>query len=185
MHERSSRDVKASGSLLTAISSIRFGRLWDSEIVYSLSMSSEAESPASRTSATVPVPSAIKPATESSVVRKKLPPRKRLKRQLRRAQDEAVQVIVERDRLKYFLILMVTTWPIGLFWGWSWALYIAVGWACFWVVGRYLNFFHRRNANIRLAIAQQDVAAFHEANPQEPRIDVESSLTPEQNEEKQ
>ncbi len=84
--------------------------------------------------------------------------RAKLKKRVTRAEQDLERALTEGRRLKWFAVLMFTTWPIGLIWGPWWAAYIAVGWFCFWAVGHYLNFFHRRNARIRLEEAREDLA---------------------------
>jgi cbb3-type cytochrome oxidase subunit 3 len=87
------------------------------------------------------------------------------------------QALVEHKRLKIFPILALTTpWPALLF---SWRLSAALfgSWMLFWVVGHYLNFFHRREARQKLENAENDLldlkddiddaraAASHDATP--------------------
>lgn len=91
--------------------------------------------------------------------------RKKLEKKIDKAEADLARSLREGQRLRWFVILMVTTWPVGLIWGPWWAAYIATGWFCFWGVGHYLNFFHRRNSRIRLAEAKEDLAGFLERAP--------------------
>lgn len=65
-------------------------------------------------------------------------------------QGEQKQLENEGKRLKWFLVLAITTWPLGLLWK-SWlAVSIFLAWMCFYLVGNYISFFHRRECARRL-----------------------------------
>ena len=81
-----------------------------------------------------------------------------LERRVERRRAGVDQSIVERKRLKWFLLLAVTTWPIGLFWNIWIVLWIFSGWLIFWCVGAYTNFFHHRRAKEALADAERMLA---------------------------
>ena len=79
-------------------------------------------------------------------------------RQLARAERDVDRTETERGRLKWFLLLAVTTWPLGFIWnGWI-AIYIATSWLTFWAVGAYLNYWHRSSAKSKLDIARRENA---------------------------
>lgn len=80
-------------------------------------------------------------------------------KQLANARAYVVQTEVERGRLKVFLILAATTWPIGLVWHWLWCVAIALSWLTFFAVGSYLSFFHRRNARSRVEDLERQLRA--------------------------
>ena len=75
------------------------------------------------------------------------------------AREYVTQTEVERNRLKIFPVLAVTTWPIGLFWHWLWCIAIVLSWLTFFAVGSYLSFFHRRNARGRVDDLVQQLRA--------------------------
>lgn len=84
--------------------------------------------------------------------------RERLERKLglRRARFE--QALKERRRLKWFLVLAATTWPVGLLAGPWYAAWIFVTWLLFWAVGRYSNYFHVKQARTSLKDAEDELA---------------------------
>jgi hypothetical protein len=79
----------------------------------------------------------------------------KLERRVAKRRAGVDQSLVERGRLKWFVLLAVVTWPLGLIWnGWI-AAWIFFGWLTFWAVGAYTNFFHLRRAREALAEAEQ------------------------------
>lgn len=69
---------------------------------------------------------------------------------LARLQAEQLELEHERQRLKWFLLLALTTWPIGLIWKAWVAVVICLTWTCFYLAGVYFSFFHRRECARRL-----------------------------------
>jgi hypothetical protein len=83
----------------------------------------------------------------------------KLERRVDKRDARVKQALIEKGRLKWFLVLAVTTWPIGLIWnGWI-AAWIFTGWLTFWGVGYYTNFFHLRRAREALAEAEKTLQA--------------------------
>lgn len=72
----------------------------------------------------------------------------------RRAKVE--QTLVEKRRLKWIHLLLVLS-PVGLIWAWWVAAWIVFAWITFWGVGAYMNYFHLREAENRLAQAQREL----------------------------
>ncbi len=69
--------------------------------------------------------------------------------------EELAQLKKERDRLKWFLVLAVTTWPFGLLYkGWL-CLFITASWLSFWAVGKYQSYFHIRECLRKMEDAQK------------------------------
>lgn len=86
--------------------------------------------------------------------------RERLERKVETRRSRLEQSLKERGRLKWFLILAVTTWPLGLFAGPWYAAWIFVTWLIFYAVGRYSNFFHVRQATTNLHNAEEELAHY-------------------------
>lgn len=86
----------------------------------------------------------------------------KLERRVRKREAKVEQTLVEKRRLKWFLLLAVTTWPLGLIWNVWIALWIAAGWLTFWGVGYYTNFFHLRRAREALKEAEQKLQALRD-----------------------
>ncbi len=89
-------------------------------------------------------------------------------KQLINARAYVVQTEVERNRLKTFLVLAGTTWPIGLVWHWLWSIAIVLSWLTFFAVGSYLSFFHRRNARSRVEDLERQLRAMGADVPPDP-----------------
>lgn len=69
------------------------------------------------------------------------------------------QSLKEKGRLKWFVVLAFTTWPLGLLAGPWYAAWIFAGWLCFWAVGAYSNYFHRKQAETNLKNAEDELAS--------------------------
>lgn len=74
---------------------------------------------------------------------------------VRKIRAEQLELEAERGRLKWFLLLALTTWPIGLLWRPWIAAVIFLTWVCFYLAGVYFSFFHRRECARRLEDALQ------------------------------
>lgn len=72
----------------------------------------------------------------------------------RRAKVE--QTLLEKGRLKWLHLILALS-PLGLLWAWWVAAWIAFAWITFWGVGAYMNYFHLREAENRLAEAEREL----------------------------
>lgn len=86
--------------------------------------------------------------------------RERLERKVETRRGRLEQSLKERGRLKWFLILAATTWPIGLLAGPWYAAWICATWLIFWAVGRYSNYFHVKQATTNLQNAEEELAHY-------------------------
>ncbi|MFZ9886474.1 MAG: hypothetical protein ACO3JL_03135 [Myxococcota bacterium] len=82
-----------------------------------------------------------------------------LERRIEKRKQRLAQALHEKGRLKWFLVLSVTTWPLGLFAGPWYAAWIGCGWLVFWAVGSYSNYFHIKQAKTNLQNAEDELSA--------------------------
>ena len=100
---------------------------------------------------------------------------KKARRRLEKAEADVVRTAHERDQLKWILLPMATTWPLGFVWhGWI-ALYIFLAWFSVYGVGRYLSWGHHRNAVDRLAETRAEVTALTLLNAHESDAETEAA----------
>lgn len=85
--------------------------------------------------------------------------RERLQRKVASRRGRLEQLLKEKRRLKWFLVLAATTWPLGLLAGPWYAAWIFVTWLLFWGVGRYSNYFHAKQAVTSLKDAEDELAS--------------------------
>lgn len=85
--------------------------------------------------------------------------RERLERKVESRRGRLEQSLKERGRLKWFLVLAATTWPVGLLAGPWYAAWIVATWLIFWAVGRYSNYFHVKQAVTNLKNAEDELAS--------------------------
>lgn len=69
---------------------------------------------------------------------------------IEKLRQEQKELESERKRLKWFLVLAVTLWPLGLFWQTWVAALIFISFICFYLSGCYFSFFHRRECTRKL-----------------------------------
>lgn len=87
--------------------------------------------------------------------------RETLERRLDKQRDRLAQTLKEKRRLKWFVVLAVTTWPLGLLGGPWYAAWIFAGWLVFWGVGAYSNYFHVKQAATNLKNAEDELSAYN------------------------
>ena len=82
-----------------------------------------------------------------------------------------LRTIEEKKRLKWLHLILLAS-PLGLFWAWWMVAWIVFAWITFWGVGRYMNYFHLREAEARLAkaeaereVVQAEYKAENKSNP--------------------
>lgn len=88
--------------------------------------------------------------------------RSRAERLVQQRRADVEQAERERRRLKAFPVLAVATPLVALPFSWQIAAGLFATWLCFWGVGAYLNFFHRRDCAQKLRDAEQELRA-HQA----------------------
>ncbi len=86
--------------------------------------------------------------------------RERLERKVEVRAARLEQILKEKRRLKWFVALALTTWPIGFIGGPWYAAWIFVGWLIFWGVGTYSSYFHLKQAKTNLKNAEDELATF-------------------------
>ena len=82
----------------------------------------------------------------------------KLERRVEKRRAKVSETLQEKARLKWLHLLLFLS-PFGLLWAWWLAAWIAFAWITFWGVGAYMNYFHRREAETRLADAERELEA--------------------------
>lgn len=90
-----------------------------------------------------------------------------------------IRTMEEKKRLKWFHLILLAS-PLGLFWAWWMMAWIVFAWVTFWGVGRYMNYFHVREAEARLAKAEaerEDIQAAYKAAHSTPPLTPQANVS--------
>lgn len=82
----------------------------------------------------------------------------RLEHRVQKRRAKVEETLVEKGRLKWLHLILVGV-PVGAFWAWWIAAWVAFAWITFWGVGAYMNYFHLREARTRLSQAEAELSA--------------------------
>lgn len=86
--------------------------------------------------------------------------RAKLVSRVEKRRERLEQSLKEKRRLKWFIVLAFSTWPLGLLGGPWYAAWVFVGWLIFWGVGSYSNYFHVKQALTNLKNAEDELASY-------------------------
>ena len=90
-----------------------------------------------------------------------------------------LRTLEEKKRLKWLHLILLAS-PLGLFWAWWMMAWIVFAWITFWGVGRYMNYFHLREAEARLAKAEAErelvQAEYNAENKSNPPLAPQAAL---------